>query len=90
MSSLVPHLFFASSTGMLVCFILVEIQLFKRDTRLGVLGIVTCTLFALIHGWMKVDEYGIKKVMVVWTVLIAVNIVLFVAFRAHLPQEMAG
>ena len=55
---------FASGIGILICFVLVEIQIFKRDKRLGVLGIVTCTLFALFHGWMKAAEYGITKVMI--------------------------
>lgn len=59
----------------LVCWIMVLIKIFKDNVGLGILGII-CSLFAFIYGWVKATEYGIKKVMLWWTILILAGIVL--------------
>ncbi len=66
----------------LVFFIMVLIQMFKRDqTNLGIICIVLtfCTgvgpLIAFIYGWMKSTEWDIKKIMTYWTVAFALQFV---------------
>ena len=62
-----------------VCFILVLIKIFKDKEKNGVLhgiiGIVTCGLWALIWGWMNVGRYNNKNVMLAWTVCIVLSMV---------------
>jgi hypothetical protein len=61
-------LVFALSIVMLVCWIKVLIVLFsKAGVGLGILGII-CQLFAFIWGWVKHKEYGLTKVMTIWTI----------------------
>lgn len=71
----------------LVCFILVVIEMFKRnETGIGIATIVltVCTgfgtLLAFVYGWVKASEWGLKKVMVAWTILLVVNIALVAAY----------
>lgn len=62
--------------GALICWVIVLIQLFKqKGVGFGILGII-CALFALIYGWMKAEEWGIKQIMLIWTALIVVSIIL--------------
>ena len=62
--------------GSLVCWIIVLVKIFQDSIGLGILGIL-CGLFAFIYGWVKVGEDGIKKVMIVWTVLWLASIPLY-------------
>src|SRR5262245_26992820 len=66
-----------------VCSILVVIEMFQRGKTgpglASTLGLLACglgALFAFIYGWIKAAEWNIKKVMLVWTGCIVVNIVL--------------
>ncbi len=62
--------------GSLVCFVLIVIKLFQQKGALhGILGIL-CGLYTFIWGWMESGRLGIKKTMLIWTVLIVVGIVL--------------
>lgn len=72
----------ALSIVSLVCFILVLVQMFKRDqANLGIICIVLtlCTgvgpLVAFIYGWMKATEWNLKKVMTYWTVAIVLQLI---------------
>ena len=59
----------------LVCWIMVLVKIFQSGSiGLGIVGII-CPLFAFIYGWMKADEFGIRNVMVAWSVCIAINLV---------------
>ena len=53
----------------LVCWIMVVVTMFKKEKSplFGILGIVICGIFAFIMGWVKVKEYGIKNLMLIWT-----------------------
>jgi hypothetical protein len=60
--------------GILVCFILVLVQMFKRgQTGLGIACIVLICcggigfLVAFIYGWVKNREWGITNIMFAWT-----------------------
>ncbi len=62
--------------GSLVCFIMVVIKLFQQKGALhGILGII-CGLYTFIWGWMNAASLNIKKVMLIWTVLLVVGIIL--------------
>ena len=67
----------------LVFFVLVVIQMFKRDqSNLGIICIVLtfCTgigpLIAFVYGWMKATEWDIKKIMTYWTICFVLQFVL--------------
>jgi len=65
-----------------VCWIMVLVKIFQSGSvGLGILGII-CGLFAFIYGWMKADEYGIRNVMLTWSIAIAVDVVVQGAFVA--------
>jgi hypothetical protein len=84
-------LFIAVIIVNLVCWIKVLIVLFsKAGVGLGILGII-CSLFAFIWGWMKHKEYGLTKVMTVWTIAVVVMIPLNVmntqAMLRNMPNQ---
>ena len=55
----------------LVCWIITLIQMFKSENGVlqGILGIITCGLWAFIWGWIHVKETGQKGVMIAWTIV---------------------
>jgi len=72
----------------IVCWIMVLIPMFKESALHGILGIVTCSLWAFIRGWMKAKDYKVEKVMMIWTAtavvwFIAVGIGLFTLFSGE-------
>jgi hypothetical protein len=52
-----------------VCWILVLVKIFGDNAGLGVLGVL-CSLFAFLYGWVKAAEYGTRRLMVCWTLLV--------------------
>jgi tetratricopeptide (TPR) repeat protein len=61
----------------LVLFIVVLVKSFKHGGVLkGLLGIITCSLFTLIWGWLKHKELALTKVMAAWSILIVASIIL--------------
>jgi hypothetical protein len=63
--------------GCLVCFILIVVKMFQNGA--GTMGIVTLvaslccglgTIIALVVGWMNADRWGIRNLMIVYTVFI--------------------
>ena len=65
----------------LVCLIIVIVKFFQSgDSGTGVLCLLTtifCGIGALITfilGWIKAGELGLKKVMLIWSVCIVINI----------------
>lgn len=60
-----------------VCWIIVLVKMFKTQESplMGILGIVTCGLWALIWGWMNAGKYALSKIMLLWTVSIVVSLV---------------
>ncbi len=60
----------------IVCWILVLVKMFQNgQTGLGIVSIC-CGLVAFIVGWMNATQWGIKNVMLIWTLTIVVNIIL--------------
>ena len=64
--------------GSLVCWIMVVVAAFKSEESplMGILCIVLCALGAFIIGWIKSGQWGIRQVMLIWSGLIAANIVI--------------
>ena len=65
--------------GCFVCFILVLVKQFQRAGPVnGIIGIVTCGIWTFIWGWLKADVENIKKLMSIWSLLIIVEIIVYV------------
>jgi hypothetical protein len=45
----------------------------------GIIGIITCSIWTFIWGWMNAGKLGIKNLMLIWTVLWIIAIALSVA-----------
>ena len=73
----------------LVCLIMVLIKIFHESVGLGILGIF-CGLFTFIYGWVKVSEYGIQKVMLIWTLVFVAQIALQIVMVALTAAAGAG
>jgi hypothetical protein len=82
--------------GSLICFIMVLVKMFQNgQTGLGVACIVLIFLcgigglIAFIMGWINVDRWRIRNVMLAWTGCIIVgilcNIVVISTVGFHLP-----
>ena len=65
--------------GSLICWIMVLIKMFKDEEAggvgKGIFGLI-CGLYALIWGWQNGERLGIKKIVLVWTIIVVVQIVL--------------
>ncbi len=62
--------------GCVICYIVVLIKLFQNEGLVkGILGII-CGLFTFIWGWMNADRYGIKNIMMIWTLLLLIAIIM--------------
>jgi hypothetical protein len=59
--------------GILVCWIIVLIQMFKTSVIHGILGLI-CGLYAFIWGWMHASGQ-LRTVMILWTVLAILGLV---------------
>lgn len=74
----------------LVCWIMVLIKIFQDGKiGLGVLGII-CPLFAFIYGWVRVSDFGMQTIMLVWSVAIAVGIGNNILFRPTVTTTNGG
>jgi len=62
--------------GCLICFIMVLIKQFQNAGVVhGIIGIITCGIWAFIWGWMNAGKLNIKNIMMIWTVLIIISLV---------------
>lgn len=75
--------------GSIVCWIIILIEMFKRENvLLGILGII-CGLWAFIWGWMNVGKHDKRQVMQIWTACIIAGIVLQVMAGVMAPDLTA-
>ncbi len=59
----------------LVCAIIVLIRQFKNAGLLhGIIGILTCTIWTFIWGWMNAVKLRLRSVMALWTILFVVYV----------------
>lgn len=69
--------------GWLICFIIVLIKQFKDAGAVhGIIGIVTCSIWTFIWGWMNATRLNIKTIMMIWSLLIVAWLVLRFALGA--------
>jgi hypothetical protein len=60
-----------------ICFIIVLIKQFQTAGPIhGIIGIITCTLWTFIWGWMNSARLNIRNIMLIWTVLLLICIIL--------------
>jgi len=78
------------SLGSLICCILVLIELFKAKGILwGILGIITCGIYAFIWGWMNAGRYNIRIILIAWTACIVIGFVVGLGFGLLLTPPTA-
>ena len=71
--------------GVLVCFVIVLIKQFQNAGAVhGIIGIITCTIWTFIWGWMNATKLNIRNVMLAWTGLILLCIVFQFVFGASM------
>lgn len=63
--------------GSLVCAVIQIINAFKKEQSplLGILSIVFCGLGGFIIGWVKAKQWGIQKIMMIWTALVVLQVI---------------
>jgi hypothetical protein len=67
-----------SFLGAGVVFIIVLVKLFQNEgAGKGILGLI-CGIYTYIWGWMNATRLNLKKLMLIWTVLIIVGIILYI------------
>jgi hypothetical protein len=60
-----------------ICFILVLIKQFQTAGPIhGIIGIITCTIWTFIWGWMNAARLNIRNIMLIWTALFVLCIIL--------------
>lgn len=74
-------LWWISYIALLVCLIIVIVKMFQTNhTALGIITILTTVfcgfgpLIGFIWGWIKASDYGLKTVMLIWTVIWIANL----------------
>jgi len=69
----------------LVSWFLVQIKMFKHEESAvhGVLGLVTCGLYAFLWGWMRHKEHNLSNIMLIWSVCAALVSALHIVIRAQ-------
>jgi Tfp pilus assembly protein PilF len=76
MPLLMGIIFFLTIILQLIAFVIVLIRLFKKEGVLkGILGIII-GIYAFVWGWIKHKELRLTKVMLVWSVSIAAQIII--------------
>jgi hypothetical protein len=64
-----------------VIFIVVLIKQFQVGGPLhGIIGIVTCGLWTFIWGWINANKLNIQSLMLIWTLILAANVILNIFF----------
>ena len=77
----------------IVCFIFVIVQMFRQDdSGLALLCLLTVLcgiggLLAFVLGWINVDKYDVRPVMLVWSVALALGLLTSVAVNVLAPEE---
>ena len=77
----------------LVCWILVLIKMFQHGAiglAIASIVLILCgigPLVALVYGWIKADEWGIRNVMLIWTICLLLSIVVGVGGQL-IPRQI--
>ena len=77
--------------AMLVCFIMVLIKQFQNAGPIhGIIGIITCSIWTFIWGWMNATKLNLRNLMLAWTVLLILCIVIQLAFGVSMMPAGYG
>lgn len=78
----------------LICWILVLIKQFQNAGVVhGVIGIITCSIWTFIWGWINARKLNLTNIMLVWTVLCVLDIIMNLMFGTmytFMPQTPAA
>jgi hypothetical protein len=75
------RLLIVAEVAVLACAIIVLIKQFQNAGALhGIIGIVTCTLWTFIWGWMNAFKLNLRNLMLIWTLLCVICIVVSFLF----------
>jgi putative Ca2+/H+ antiporter (TMEM165/GDT1 family) len=70
---------------------MVLIKQFKDAGPLhGIIGIITCSIWTLIWGWMNAARLNIKNLMLIWTILFVVYIILYIMGFGAMIASLGG
>lgn len=73
----------------LILSIVVLIKQFKHGGALqGIIGIITCTFWTFVWGWIKHKSLAITKLMILWTVVTLAPFALVGVFGAAMMSQM--
>lgn len=60
-----------------ICFIMVLIKQFQTAGPVhGIIGIITCSLWTFIWGWMNATKLNIRNIMLIWSAVFVLCIIL--------------
>lgn len=77
--------------GCLVLWIIVLIKQFQTAGPLhGIIGIITCSIWTFIWGWMNAGKLNIQKLMLIWTVLVVIYVVLYIAGAGAMISQLGA
>ena len=76
----------------LVLWILEIVAAFKKEESplMGILSIALCGLGGFIIGWIHAGKWGIKKLMINWTIIVVASLVVQVIFTVVLGGTAAS
>jgi uncharacterized membrane protein len=75
--------------GWFICFIMVLIKQFQNAGAVhGIIGIITCSVWTFIWGWMNASNLNIKNIMMIWTLLIVVCLAINLIFGSYYATTM--
>ena len=83
-------LYWLASLGSVVCWVMVLIKMFPAEGPLkGILAVI-CGLYAFVWGWMNAARFGLKNIMLAWTVCILITIATSVLGAASMFSGMSS
>ena len=73
----------------LICFVMVLIKQFQTAGAVhGIIGIITCTIWTFIWGWMNANNLNIKNIMIIWTLLLVACLAINLMFGSYYATTM--
>jgi hypothetical protein len=77
--------------GYFICFIIVLIKQFQDAGAVhGIIGIITCSIWTFIWGWMNATRLNIKKLMMIMTILFIIYIIMYIAGAGAMMSQLYG
>jgi hypothetical protein len=74
MLAIIGILALIAAIAQFICWIIVLTKLFPAEGAVKGIFAVICSIYALIWGWQNVNRYDLKNIMTIWSVALAVSI----------------